>query len=71
MAQHPASIRPSTFHILNFFSRTAQGIYSKLATNVLYEVLTKCYYFLSRSKIQYGRLASDWLTHFELLLKNG
>jgi len=47
--------RPSTFHILNFFSRTAEGIYSKLATNVHYEVPTKCCYILSRSEIQYGR----------------
>jgi len=48
------SIRPSTFHISNFFSRKAEGIYSKLATNVPYEVLTNSCYFLSRSKIQYG-----------------
>jgi len=41
------------WHILNF-SRTAEGIYSKLATQVPYEVLTKCCYFLSRSEIQYG-----------------
>jgi len=38
MAQRPSSVRPSTFHILNFFSRTAEGVYSKLATNVPYEV---------------------------------
>jgi len=43
------------WHILNFFSRKSEGIYSKLATNVSYEVLTKCYYFLSRSEIQYDR----------------
>jgi len=42
---------PSTFHILNFFSRTAEGIYSKLATNVPYEVPTKCCYFLSWCEI--------------------
>jgi len=39
--------RPSTFHVFNFFSRTPAGIYSKLATNVPYEVLTKRCYFLS------------------------
>jgi len=33
------------WHILNFFSRTAEGIYSKLATRIPYEVLTKCCYF--------------------------
>jgi len=49
------SVSPSTFHILNFFSRTAEGIYSKLATNVPYEVPIKCCYFLNRSEIQYGR----------------
>jgi len=50
------SVRPSTFHILNLFSRTAEGIYSKPATNVPYEVpSTKCCYFLSRSEIHYGR----------------
>jgi len=63
------SIHPSTFHILNF-SRTAEGIYSKLATNVPYEVLTKCCYFLSRSKTNIAALDSDWLTHFQLLLRN-
>jgi len=40
-------------HILNFFSRTAEGIYSKLATNVAYEVLIKYCYFLSGSEMQY------------------
>jgi len=48
------------WHILNFFTRTAEGIYSKFATNVPYEVPTKCYYFLNRSEIQYGR-PSLWL----------
>jgi len=43
------------WHIFNFFSRTAEGIYSKLATNVSCEVLTKCCYFLIWSEIQYGR----------------
>jgi len=71
MAQRLSSVllrpTPSTFNILNFFLRTAEGIYSKLATHVPYDVPTKCYYFLSRSEI----LVSDWLPHFELLLKNG
>jgi len=31
-----------------------EGIYSKLATNVPYEVPTKCCYFESQSEIQYG-----------------
>jgi len=58
------------WHILNFFS-TAEGIYSKLATAVPDEVLTKWCYFLGRSKSNLAALASDWLTHFQLLLKNG
>jgi len=53
-------VHPSTFHILNFFLRMAEGIYSKLATHVPYEVLTKCCYFLNQSKIQYGHLGI-WL----------
>jgi len=52
---------PSTFHILNFFSRTAEGIYSKLTTNVPYEVPTKCCYLLNQSKIHYGH-PGLWLT---------
>jgi len=60
MAQRPSSVCQLPWplfgrRILNFFSRTAEGIYSKLATNIAYEVPTKCCYFLSRSKIQYGR----------------
>jgi len=39
----------------NFFSRPAEGIYSKLATNVPYKVPTKCCYFSSPSEIHYGR----------------
>jgi len=47
------SVHLSTFHILNF-SRTAEGIYSELATNVPYEVPTKYCYFSSWCEIQYG-----------------
>jgi len=43
------------WHILNFFWRMAAGIYSELAINFPYELLTKCCCFLSRSKIKYGR----------------
>jgi len=35
------SVRPSTFHIFNFFSRMAAGIYSKLGTNIPYEIPAK------------------------------
>jgi len=42
------------WHTFNFFSRMAAGIYSKLATNVLYEVPTKSCYFLSGSEIWHG-----------------
>jgi len=48
------------WHILNFFSRTTEGIYSKLSTNVPYDALTKCCYYSSWSKIQYGR-PGPWL----------
>jgi len=41
-------------HFELFFSRLAEGIYSKLATNVPYEVLTNCCSFLSGSKIHCG-----------------
>jgi len=47
----------------------AKGIYSKLATNVPYEepsVVT----FQVHPKCNMATLASDWLTDFELLLKN-
>jgi len=57
--RHP-SVCQSTFHILNFFSRTAGGIYSKYATHVPYEVPTKCCYCLSWSEIHYG-LPGLWL----------
>jgi len=50
------------WHILNFFSRTTEGIYTTLATHVPYEVPTKCCYFLSRSEIQYGR-PGLWLAY--------
>jgi len=48
-------VRPSTFHIYNFYTKTAEGIYSKLATDVPYDVPNKSCYFSSRSKIEYGR----------------
>jgi len=51
------------WHIFNFFSRTAEGLYSKLATNVPYKILTKCCYYLSRSKSNVATLVSDWLTY--------
>jgi len=59
------------WHILKFFSRKAEGIYSKLATSVLYEVPTKCVTFRVDPKSNMVALASDWLTHFQLLLMNG
>jgi len=54
------------WHILNFFSRMVEGIYSNLVTNVPYEFPTKGCYFWSRLEIQYGRrglwLANTFLT---------
>jgi len=44
----------------------AEGIYSKLVTNVPYEVPTKCCYFLSRSEIQFGH-PGLWLADRDLL----
>jgi len=46
----------------------AAGICSKLATNVPYDILTKCCYYLSRSKSSVAVLASDWLTYKKLII---
>jgi len=37
----------------------AEGIYSKLSTNVSFEVPTKCCYILTGSEIQYGQIIID------------
>jgi len=37
-----ASLASDCGHIFNFWRRMAEGIYSKLATNVPYDILTKC-----------------------------
>jgi len=51
-----STVRLSKFPFKWFFSRMAEGNYwySKLGTNVPYGFPTKCCYFLSGSKIQYG-----------------
>jgi len=59
------------WHNLNYFSIRAEEIYSKLATSVPYKVLTKCCYFPILPKSSMAAFASDLLTHFEILLKNG
>jgi len=56
------------WHILNFFSRTAEGIYSKRATHVPYEILTTCCYYLNGSKSIVVAVASDWLTYKKLII---
>jgi len=61
--------RPSTFHIFN--SRMTAVIYSKLTTNVPYEVPSKCCSFLVDPKSNMAALVSDWLTCFKFLLMNG
>jgi len=66
MARRP-SVRPSTFHIFNFFWRSAEGIYSKLATNVPYGARPSIVTFYVDMKSSMAVLASDWLTHFQLL----
>jgi len=43
-------------------------IYSKLATNVRYDILTKCCYYLSGSKSSVAVLVSDWLTYKKLVI---
>jgi len=61
------------WHIFDFFSGTASGIYSNLAQMVLMgstpSVVTVTCFVDPKSKL--AVLASDWLTHFQLLLKNG
>jgi len=49
---------------LNYFSRTAEGIYSKLGTDVPYGVPTKCCYFLCECEIQdcFSNLWLAWHT---------
>jgi len=66
--------RPSIrqlFLLNDFFSKTSPGIYSKLGTNVPYGVTTNCCYYYVDPKSNMAAVASDWLTHFRLLLKNG
>jgi len=46
------------------------GMYSKPGTNVPYGVPTKCCYFYVDSKSKMAALVSDWLIHFQFLLKN-
>jgi len=64
-------VHSSTFPFKWFFSRMAAAIYSKLDTNVPYQVRTMCCYFLCRSEIQYGHpglwLANTFSTSQEWL----
>jgi len=46
----------------------AEGIYSKLATLVLYEILTMCCYYLNGSKPIVAAVDSDWLTYKKLII---
>jgi len=48
----------------------AVRIISKLGTNVPCVALTKCCYFKANPNSNIATLASDCLTHFQLLLKN-
>jgi len=60
-------VRPSSvnfFHLIDFFSRVTAEIYSKLGTNVPYEVPTNCCYFCVNPKAKMAALASDWQTMF-------
>ena len=68
----PSSVRPSslTFHIFDFSSETTEWnltkLYRKVDLNVLYQVCV----FRADRKNKMAALASDWLTHFRLLLWN-
>ena len=67
----PSSVRPSlTFHIFDFSSETAERNSTKLDRkqdlNILYQVCV----FRADRKNKMAALASDWLTHFRLLLWN-
>ena len=67
----PSSVFPSlTFHILDFFSETAERNSTKLDKkqdlNALYQVCV----FRADRKNKMAALASDWLRHFQLLLWN-
>jgi len=59
----------------NSVTRTSAGIYSKLGTNVPYEVPTKCCYILCGSEIQNGglglRLAYTFSASFQEQLQAG
>ena len=63
-------LMPQTFHIFDFFSETAEWNSTKLDRkqdlNVLYQVCI----FRADRKNKMAALASDWLTHFRLLLWN-
>ena len=67
----PSSVCPSlTFHIFDFSSETAERNSTKCDRkqdlNVLYQVCV----FLADRKNKMAALASDWLRHFWLLLRN-
>jgi len=46
----------------------AEGIQSKLDTSFLYEILSKCCYYLNRLKSNVAAVASDWLTYKNLII---
>ena len=72
VVRRPSVVRPSslTFHIFDFSSETAEQnltkLYRKVDLNVLYQVCV----FRADQKNKMAALASDWLTHFRLLLWN-
>jgi len=51
------------WHIVNFFSRMSEGIYSRLASNVPYEIQTMCCYSLNGLKSIVAAVASGWLPY--------
>ena len=67
----PSVVRPSlTFHIFDFFSETAERNSTKLDRKQDLNVFFQVCVFRANRKNKMATLASDWLTHFRLLLWN-
>ena len=64
---HPSSL---TFHILDFLSETAKRNSTKLDRKQDLNVLYQVFVFEPIGKNKMATLASDWLRHFRLLLRN-
>ena len=66
--RRPSVPRPSlTFHIFDFFSKTAEQILTKLDRKQVLKVLYQECVFRADWK---SKMASDWLKHFSTFLRN-